>query len=267
MCRPSCCSKSTGDGAGIAAVAVVTGAAIVAVKTGPIVARILHLIAEVLTIITLTAATALACILLGWLTVRIVRWRLAAITHTGRRPCGRFPPRPAAHRPGRTATWVPRLRRHRHGAARHQRQPLPGPALPGMRTRPAGRVIIMPQRSSRNHRNNPYVLDRAFAQVHHSAAGAIWRFRTELATLTAGTAGAWELARTVTAAWMLVILTARPWWSRYSRGPGGLSCGGRGACCPGTASSGSASRPGCTQGPGGCPWSCASPPLRSGNAR
>ena len=77
MCRPSCCSKSTGDGAGITAVAVVTGAAIVAVKTGPVVARILHLIVEALTIITLTAATALACILLGWLTVRIVRWRLA----------------------------------------------------------------------------------------------------------------------------------------------------------------------------------------------
>ena len=80
----------------------------------------------------------------------------------------------------------------------------------------------MPQRSSRNHRNNPYVLDRAFAQVHHSAAGAIWRFRTELATLTAGTAAALELAKTVTAAWMLVILTATavavlvlPWTRRF----------------------------------------------------
>ena len=80
----------------------------------------------------------------------------------------------------------------------------------------------MPQRSTRNHRNNPYVLDRAFAQVHHSAAGAIWRFRTELATLTAGTAAAFELARTVTAAWMLVILTATamavlmlPWTRRF----------------------------------------------------
>jgi hypothetical protein len=69
-------------------------------------------------------------------------------------------------------------------------------------------VITMPQRSSRNHRNNPYVLDRAFAQVHHSAAGAIWRFRTEFTTLATGAAGAWELAKTVTVAWMLVILTA-----------------------------------------------------------
>jgi len=80
--------------------------------------------------------------------------------------------------------------------------------MPGMRASPPGRVIAMPQRSPRNHRNNPYVLDRAFAQVHHSAAGAIWRFRTELSALTAGMAGGWELARMVTAAWMLVILTA-----------------------------------------------------------
>jgi hypothetical protein len=75
MCRPSCCNKSSSEGAGIAAVAVVIGAAFVAVKIGPIVARILHVVVEVLTIITLTAAAALACLLLGWLTVCIVRWR------------------------------------------------------------------------------------------------------------------------------------------------------------------------------------------------
>ena len=49
----------------------------------------------------------------------------------------------------------------------------------------------MPQPSSRNHRNNPYPMDRMFAQVHHSAAGAIWRFRTELTGLLAATAGTW----------------------------------------------------------------------------
>jgi hypothetical protein len=76
MCRPSCCPKSTGEGTGIAAVAVIAGAAIVAVKIGPIVARILHLIVEVFIIIMLTAASALACIVLAWLTVRIVRWRI-----------------------------------------------------------------------------------------------------------------------------------------------------------------------------------------------
>jgi len=64
----------------------------------------------------------------------------------------------------------------------------------------------MPQPSARNHRNNPYVLDRAFVQVRHSAAGVIWRFRTELAVLITGIAGLWELARAVTSAWMMVIL-------------------------------------------------------------
>jgi hypothetical protein len=80
----------------------------------------------------------------------------------------------------------------------------------------------MPQRSPRNHRNNPYVLDRAFAQVHHSAAGTIWRFRTELAVLAIAIAGAWKLAVTVTADWMVIILAASavmslapPWTRRF----------------------------------------------------
>ena len=64
----------------------------------------------------------------------------------------------------------------------------------------------MPQPSSRNHRNNPYPADRLFAQVHHSAAGAIWRFRTELSALLAATAGLWELAKAVTLAWAMIIL-------------------------------------------------------------
>ena len=33
----------------------------------------------------------------------------------------------------------------------------------------------------RNHRNNPYMLDGWPSQVHRSAAGTLWRFRTELA--------------------------------------------------------------------------------------
>jgi hypothetical protein len=64
----------------------------------------------------------------------------------------------------------------------------------------------MPTSSSRNHRNNPYPLDKMFAQVHHSAAGALWRFRTELTGLLAATAGAWELAKAITLAWALIIL-------------------------------------------------------------
>jgi len=80
----------------------------------------------------------------------------------------------------------------------------------------------MPQRSPRNHRNNPYILDRLFVQVHHSGAGTIWRFRTEAATLTATTAAAWALAMRLTVVWMVVVLIASalitltvPWTRRF----------------------------------------------------
>jgi hypothetical protein len=69
-----------------------------------------------------------------------------------------------------------------------------------------GGVITVPQPSARNHRNNPYILDRAFVQVRHSAAGVIWRFRTEVMVLVTGIAGMWELAKAVTTAWLTLIL-------------------------------------------------------------
>ena len=82
--------------------------------------------------------------------------------------------------------------------------------------------MMMPQPSGRNHRNNPYIMDRAFVQVRHSAAGVIWRFRTELAVLMTGTIGVWELAKTVTTAWLTLILimsvtavTVLPWTRRF----------------------------------------------------
>ena len=37
--------------------------------------------------------------------------------------------------------------------------------------------------SPRNHRNNPYVLDGFAAQLHTSAAGSLWRLRSEVAVL------------------------------------------------------------------------------------
>jgi hypothetical protein len=80
----------------------------------------------------------------------------------------------------------------------------------------------MPQSSARNHRNNPYILDRAFVQVRHSAAGVIWRFRTELMTLLTSIAGVWELSKAVTTAWMTLILIMSataimvlPWARRF----------------------------------------------------
>jgi hypothetical protein len=74
MCRPSCC-KQPNEGAGIAAVAIIAASAVIAVKIGPVVARILHLVIEVLTIVMLTAASALAAIVLAWVTVRIASGR------------------------------------------------------------------------------------------------------------------------------------------------------------------------------------------------
>ena len=76
--------------------------------------------------------------------------------------------------------------------------------------------------SPRNHRTNPYVLDRAFVRVHESAAGTLFRFRTELAALTVMTAGIWELAKAITYTWAVVIVmataavvTALPWSRRF----------------------------------------------------
>jgi hypothetical protein len=67
-------------------------------------------------------------------------------------------------------------------------------------------VIIMPQPSARNHRNNPYFFDEMFVRGRRTTAGVIWRFRTELAVLITGIAGVWELAKAVTTAWLMLIL-------------------------------------------------------------
>jgi hypothetical protein len=60
----------------------------------------------------------------------------------------------------------------------------------------------------RNHRNNPYALDMFAAQVHHSAAGALFRFRTELFILLMGLGAFAALALTASWIWALIILTA-----------------------------------------------------------
>ena len=66
----------------------------------------------------------------------------------------------------------------------------------------------MPAASPRNHRNNPYIMDRAMVTVHHSTAGALWRFRTEAFALTVAIATAWELTLAITALWTVIILAA-----------------------------------------------------------
>src|SRR5437762_11062281 len=80
----------------------------------------------------------------------------------------------------------------------------------------------MPQPSARNHRNNPYFFDEMLVRGKRTAAGVIWRFRTEVTVLVTSTAGMWELAKAVTTAWLMVILimtgtavTVLPWIRRF----------------------------------------------------
>ena len=76
MCRPSCCDNCGGQGAGIAAVAIILGAALVVAKIGPIVAQIARIALEVIRIAALTAGAVLAVAVTAWLAVSIVRWWL-----------------------------------------------------------------------------------------------------------------------------------------------------------------------------------------------
>ena len=65
----------------------------------------------------------------------------------------------------------------------------------------------MARSSARTRKDSPYPLDRMFVQVHRSAAGVLWRFRTEMAACLAAAAGTWELDRAVAATWTVVIFT------------------------------------------------------------
>jgi hypothetical protein len=66
----------------------------------------------------------------------------------------------------------------------------------------------MPNTSSRNQRNNPYMVETYAVKFHHSMAGLLWRWRTEL-TLAMITAWAcWRLAALITLTWSVTILGA-----------------------------------------------------------
>jgi len=76
MCRrPSCCPSSSNEGTGIAAVAVIVGAAVAYAKIGPELARIWHLAVEAVIIFTLGCAAAAAGIVVTWATAHIIRTR------------------------------------------------------------------------------------------------------------------------------------------------------------------------------------------------
>jgi hypothetical protein len=81
----------------------------------------------------------------------------------------------------------------------------------------------MPAKANpRNHRNNPYVLDGWAAQMNRSAAGVLWRFRTEIAVLAVtGEGYAAVLLRlgpvlaAVVVGGLVLILAVLPWTRRF----------------------------------------------------
>ena len=97
MCRPPCCNKSDGQGADIAAVALIMLAALIAAKIGPIVARIIHVVLDVLRLAALTTGLALALAAVAWAAIVITRWQrrrralAAARTRVVAMPAIRFP--------------------------------------------------------------------------------------------------------------------------------------------------------------------------------
>src|ERR1019366_5074530 len=62
-------------------------------------------------------------------------------------------------------------------------------------------------RAPRVSHDSPYAMDAMFVTVHRSAAGAAWRWRTELATLIAAAAALWRLTLlfTLTAAAVILV--------------------------------------------------------------
>jgi hypothetical protein len=64
----------------------------------------------------------------------------------------------------------------------------------------------MARSSARARKDTPYLLDQMFVQAHRSAAGVLWRFRTEAATCLAAAAGIWALDWAVAATWTAVIM-------------------------------------------------------------
>jgi hypothetical protein len=76
MCRPPCCNNTGGQGAGIAAVALIIGAALVAAKIGPVVAGIIRTVLEVIRLVALTAALSVALAVVTWAVLALIRWQL-----------------------------------------------------------------------------------------------------------------------------------------------------------------------------------------------
>ena len=60
--------------------------------------------------------------------------------------------------------------------------------------------------SIRTLRDSPYLFDELGGRFHRTAAGVLWRWRTELALTAALAAGTWRLAHMITLTWALAVL-------------------------------------------------------------
>lgn len=66
----------------------------------------------------------------------------------------------------------------------------------------------MSSTTNRGQRNNPYVVEGLAVKFHRSAAGVVWRWRTELGLTLAAAAACWKLATVITLFWAVIALTA-----------------------------------------------------------
>jgi hypothetical protein len=59
---------------------------------------------------------------------------------------------------------------------------------------------------NRRGRNNPYMFEELFGNVHRSAAGSIWRWRTEFALVSGLTGWVYWMAQAITVTWAVTVL-------------------------------------------------------------
>jgi len=78
-------------------------------------------------------------------------------------------------------------------------------------------------------RANPYLADELFVQVHRSAAGVAWRWRTELIALTITAAALWRLALLLTLTTAALVLVGLVVVVLGCPGRGSSPSAGRGA--------------------------------------
>jgi hypothetical protein len=76
MCRPPCCNNNGSQDAGVAAVALLIGAALVAAKIGPVVAKIVHVALEVIRLAALTTGLVVVVAVVTWAAIVVTRWQL-----------------------------------------------------------------------------------------------------------------------------------------------------------------------------------------------